>query len=148
MTLDFIKKYDFETCESGYILEVDLSYPKELHDEHNEFPLAPEVMCVKANMLSKYQRELYSTIYDKSPTDSVSPKLIANLYDKTKYVLHIANLQLYINMGLVLTSIHRVIKFKQSRWLKPYIDICSDLRSKSTDDFDKKLFKLLPNSVY
>ena len=58
-------------------------------------------MCVKANMLSKYQRKLYSTIYDKSPTDSVSPKLIAHLYDKTKYVLHIANLQLYINMGVV-----------------------------------------------
>ena len=57
---------------------------------------------------------------------------------KTKYVLHIANLQLYIDMGLVLTSIHRGIKFKQSRWLKPYIDICSDLRSKSTDDLDKK----------
>ena len=51
-------------------------------------------------------------------------------------------------MGLALTSIHRVIKFKQSRWLKPYIDICSDLLSKSTDDFDKKLFKLLPKSVY
>jgi hypothetical protein len=72
-----------------------------LHDEHNEFPLAPEVMCVKANMLSKYQRELYSTIYDRSASDRASPKLIANLYDKTKYVLHIANLQLYINMGLV-----------------------------------------------
>jgi hypothetical protein len=119
-----------------------------LHDEHNEFPLAPEVMCVKASMLSKYQRVLYSDIYDKGPSDSASPKFIANLYDKTKYVLHIANLQLYINVGLVLTSIHTVIQFKQSRWLKPYIDTCSELRSKSTDDFDKKRFKLLPNSVY
>ena len=51
-------------------------------------------------------------------------------------------------MGLILTKIHRVIKFNQSRWLKPYIDMCSELRAKSTDDFDKKLFKLLPNSVY
>ena len=82
ITLYFIKKYDFETCESGYILEVGLGYPRELHGEHNEFPLAPEVMCVRANMLSKYQRELYSTIYDKSPSDSVSPKLSVNLYDK------------------------------------------------------------------
>ena len=87
-------------------------------------------------MLSKYQRELYSTIYDRSPSDSVSPKLIANLYDKTKYVLRIANLQLYIDMGLVLTTIHRVIKFKHTRWLKPYTDICSYLRNKSADDFD------------
>ena len=84
-------------------------------------------MCVKANMLSKYQRELYSTIYGTTPSDIQSPKLIANLYDKTKYVVHIANLQLYINMGLILTNIHRVIKFKQSRWLKPYIDMCSEL---------------------
>jgi len=124
ITLDFIKQYDFETCETGYILEVDLTYPKELHDEHNEYPLAPEVMCVKANMLSKYQKELYYTIYDTAPCDSVSPKLIANLYDKSKYVVHIANLQLYINMGLKLTKIHRVIKFNQSRWLN-HILICA-----------------------
>ena len=51
------QKYDFETSETWYILEVDFNYPKELHEEHCEFPLAPEVMCVKANMFSKYQRE-------------------------------------------------------------------------------------------
>jgi len=111
-----------------------------LHDEHNGFPLAPEVMCGKANMLSKYQRYLYSTVYEASPSDSASPKLIANLYDKTKYIVHIANPQLCINMGLMLTRNHRVIKFKQSRWLKPYIDMCSELRRKSTGDFDKELF--------
>ena len=148
ISLEFINQYDFETCETGYILEVDLEYPKELHDEHNDYPLAPEVMCVKADMLSKYQTKLYEHIHGISPTDSTSPKLIANLYDKIKYVLHIANLQLYISMGLKLKAIHRVIKFKQSRWLKPFIEMCADLRGKSTDDFDKKLFKLMPNSVY
>ena len=51
-------------------------------------------------------------------------------------------------MVLIVTKIRRVIKFKQSRWFKPYIDICSELRSKSTNDFGKKLFKLLPDSVY
>ena len=65
-------------------MEVDLEYPKELHDEHNEFPLAPEVMCVKANMLSKYQRELYSTSYDRGASDSDSLELTANLHDKNK----------------------------------------------------------------
>jgi len=99
ITFEFIKKYDFEASETGNILEVDLNHPKDLHDEQNDFAFAPEVMCVKANMLSKYQRDLYSTIYEGSPSDSVSPELIANLYDKTKYVAHIANLQLYINMG-------------------------------------------------
>ena len=115
---------------------VDLDYPKELHCEHNEFQLAPEVMCVKANMLSKYQAYLYSTVYETTPCDSALPE--KNLYGKTKYVVHIANLQLYINMRLILTKIHRIIKFKQSRWLRRYIDICSELRNKSTDDFDKQ----------
>ena len=95
-------------------------------------------MCVKANTLTKYQRELFSTIYGRSAGDSASSKLIANLYDKTKYVLHIANLQLDVNMGLVLISSHRVIKFEQSRWLKPF-GICSDLRSRSIHDFDNCL---------
>ena len=121
ITFEFIKQYDFETSETVYILEVDLNHPKILHDEHNEFPVAPEVMCVKANMLSKYQRDLYSTIYETAPCDNASPKLIANLCDKTKYVVHIANLQLCISIGLILTTIPRVIKFKQSRWLRPYI---------------------------
>ena len=80
-------------------------------------------MCVKSNMLTKYQRDLCSTIYERSPSDSVSLKLSANLYDRTKYVVHIANLQLYINMGLILTKIHRVITLKQSRWLN-HILIC------------------------
>ena len=93
------QKYVFETSETRYILEVDLNYPHELHDGHDKFPLAPEVMCVKANMLSNYQRDLYSTMYERSPSGSVSPKLISSLYDKTKYVVHIANLQLYIDMG-------------------------------------------------
>ena len=56
-------------------------------------------------MLSKYQRDLYSAIYEIIPCDSASPELVANLYDKTKYVVLIANLQLYINMGLILTKI-------------------------------------------
>ena len=120
ITLEFIKQYELETCETGYVLEVDLKYPEDLHDGYNVFPLAHEVMCVKAKMLSEYQRYLYSTIYETSPSDSASPELIANLYDNTKYVVHIANLQLYVNMGLILTRNHRGIKFKQSRWSKQY----------------------------
>ena len=65
ITLECIKQYEFETCETGYILDVDSKGPKGLHDEHNEFPLAPEVMCVKANMLSKCQRDLYPTVYER-----------------------------------------------------------------------------------
>jgi hypothetical protein len=89
-------------------------------------------------MLSKYHRDVYSTSYETTPCDSASPKLIANLYDKTEYVVHITNPQLYINMGWILTRIHRVIRFRQSRRSKPYVDTCSELRSKSIDDFDKE----------
>jgi len=77
-------------------------------------------------MLSKYRRDLYYTIYETTPCDSASPKLLPNLYDKTKYVVHIANRQIYIyiyiHVGYIVTTIHRVIKLKQPRWLKPHID--------------------------
>ena len=84
--------------ELGYILEVDLEYPSELHDLHNDYPLAPETM--KINKVDK---------------------LTPNLRNKTKYILHHRNLGLYLSLGLKLTKIHRIIEFKQSKWLAPYI---------------------------
>ena len=95
-----------DDSEDGYILQVDLEYPAHLHDAHNDYPLAPEKMKITRDMLSPYQ-------LDNFPETSGCEKLVPNLRDKTKYVLHYRNLKLYIQLGMRLTKIHRVIKFKQ-----------------------------------
>ena len=74
--------------------------------------------------------------------------LIPNLSNKTKYVLHYKNLQLYLFLAIKLTKIHRILKFKQSDWMKKYIDFNTKKRKNATNDFEKDFFKLMINSVY
>ena len=100
-----------------YFLEVDLEYPDELHEWHNDYPLAPEKLAVSGDMFSKYCKEIADK-YEIKVGDV--KKLIPNLGNKTKYVLHYRNLQLYLSLGMKLTKIHRVLKFKQSNWMKKY----------------------------
>ena len=102
----------------GYILEVDLKYPNELHELHNDYPLAPEKLTVTNDILSKYCKSIADK-YDIKVCHV--KKLIPNLGNKTKYVVHYKNLQLYLSLGIKLTKIHRVLKFKQSDWMKKYI---------------------------
>ena len=64
-------------------------------------------------------------------------KPVANLHDKTEYVIHIRNLKYELNHGLVLKEVYRVIKFNQNAWLKPYIDMNTNLRKKVKNDFEK-----------
>ena len=122
----WMNKYELNNLENySCILEVDLEYPKELHDLHNDYPLAPE------------QIEM-----------NKAEKLIPNLRDKEKYVLHHKNLKQYLDLGLELTCIHRGIKFEESEWLKPYIDMNTKLRTKANNNFEKDFFKLMNNSVF
>ena len=75
-------------------------------------------------------------------------KLVANLNDKTEYVIHIRNLNEALNHGLVLKKLYRVIKSNQKSWLKSYIDLNRELRKKAKNDFGKDFFKFMNNSVF
>jgi len=129
-------------CKRGYIFEVDLEYPVELHDSHNDYPLAPESTSFNS---SPFMQQI-ETKYDIKQSDI--NKLIPNLHDKKNYVVHYRNLQLYLSLGLKLTKIHRVFSFEQSDFLKSYIDMNTDMRKNAKNDFEKDFFKLMNNSVF
>ena len=127
------------------ILEVDLEYPQELHDLHNDYPLAPEKTKVSSGMLSEYCKK----IADKyNISIGLVNKLIPTLRDKEGYVLHYCNLQLYLDLGLKIKRVHRVLKFDQSPWLKQYIDFNTEKRKHAKNSFEKDFFKLMNNSVF
>ena len=108
------------------ILEVDLEYPEELHDLHNDYPLCPErVEC-----------------------DRGVKKLIPNLRHKNNYVIHYKNLMQCLRLGMKLKKIHRGIKFIETAFLKPYIDKNTSLRAQAKNNFEKDFFKLMNNSVF
>ena len=107
------------------ILEVDLEYPEELHDLRNEYPLAPKSLNV-GNV----------------------DKLIPNLMNKERYIIHRDNLLLYESLGLKISKVRRGITFTESPWLKKYIDLNTGLRAKATNTFEKDFFKLMNNSVF
>ena len=134
-----------EKSPIGYFFEVDLEYTNELHELHNDYPLAPEKLAVSSDMLSKYCKEIADK-YEIKVGDV--KKLIPNLGSKTNYVVHYRNLQLYLSLGMKLTKIHRVLKFKQSDWMKKYIDFNTEKRMNAANDFEKDFFKLMINSVY
>ena len=128
----------------GYILEVDLEYPRELHDAHNAYPLAPERMVVQEEWMSEYQHGLIGI--GVAPTEV--EKLVPNLRDKDRYVLHYRNLQLYLSLGMCLKKIHRALKFEQSPWMEPYIRMNTELWKKAASGFEKDLYKLMNDSVF
>ena len=146
-TAEDVLKYD--NGDNGYILDVDLHYPKDFHDLHADYPLAPENLKVSADMVSDFSKDIYMQYHEGKPVkDENGKKLILNVRDKTNYVVHIRNLKYYLENGLVLTKINRCIKFKQSKWLKPWIDFNTEKRRESTSEFHKDLFKLMNNAVF
>ena len=129
----------------GYTVECDLDYPPELHDAHNDYPLAPEKIQVNYNCLSE-QQVVISRTYGL--TRSSTCKLMPNLMNKRYYVCDYMNLKFYMEHGLILKKVHRVIEYQQSRWLMPYIELNQNLRKDAKQEHEKDLYKLMNNSVY
>ena len=131
--------------KKGLILEVDLEYPQDLHDTHNDYPVAPGKVKVSNNMLSAYCKKIAEK-YNISI--GLVSKLIPALRDKKEYVLHYRNLQLYLDLSLKIKKVHRVPKFDQFPWLKQYIDFNTEKRKHAKNSFEKDFFKLMNNSVF
>ena len=131
--------------KNWYFLEVELEYPDELHELHNYYPLASEKLNVSSDILSEYCKEIADKYEIKTGN---AKKLIPNLGNKTKYVLHYRNLQFCLSLGMKLTKIQRVLKFKQSDWMKKDIDFNTRKRKNAVNDFNKDFFKLMIKSVY
>ena len=118
-TEDMIKNYD-EDGRYDALPEVDIQYPKELHALHMDL-----LFLAQRKVLKK------------------TPKLITSLENKKEYVVHISTLKQALNHGLKLTKVHRVIKYKQTTWMKSYIDKNTKLRMQSKNEFDKTFYKLM-----
>ena len=139
-----LSKYNDES-KKGLILEVDLEYPQELHDLHNDDPLAAEQVKVTKDMLSDYCQEIAAKFNIQT---GLVRKFIPTLSNKEKYVLHYRNLQLYLSLGFKLTKIHMVLAFNQSPWLKQYIEFNTQQRTEAKNAFEKDFFKLMNDSVF
>ena len=119
---DFVKSYNGES-DKGYFLEDDVQYPEKLHELYNDLPFLPNRMKIEK-----------------------VENLVANLHDKTEYVIHTRNLKQALNRELAMKKVHRSIKFNQKAWLKPYFDMNTDLRKKAKIIL-KKTSKLMNNAV-
>ena len=129
-----------EDGKLGYIFEVDLHYPVELHDFHNGYPCAPETMKIKKDYLSKWQQEDY--------TENGIKKLVTSFLDKESYKVHFKILQLYLSLGLELNNVKRVLQFEQDDYMKSYIMKNTNERTKAKNEFEKNFYKLMNNSVF
>ena len=109
----------------GWVFEVDLEYPSELWQKHNDYPLAPERLKIDGE-----------------------EKLVCHFKPRKNYVVHFVNLMQYLEMGMILTAVHRGISFNQSPWMEPYIRKNTELRKCAVSSFEKDFFKLMNNSVF
>lgn len=157
-TLEFQERYDAYTQTNNifsdpssefitteYIYEVDLEYPKHLHDLHNDYPLCPEHKQTTTNDYSPYQIDLINQLQIK---EAKVDKLISSLNNKSKYIIHGRNLKQCLELGMKLTKVHRVVSFNQAPFMRTYINLNTILRAQANTKFEKDFFKLLNNAVF
>ena len=109
---------------------------------HNDYPLTPEKLENSHDMLSNYCGNIANKYGIKIGDVN---KLVPYLSNKSKYVLVYRNLHLYLSLGMKLVSVYKILKFKQSDWLKKYIDFNKDKRKNAANSFEKDFFKLMNN---
>lgn len=128
--------------DTGAYVEVDVEYPSELHDLHQDLPLAPENVNITKDWLSQTQRGMGKKLTAKNH------KLTFHFNPRCKYITHAKNLKFYLEHGMKLTKVHRVLYFYQSAWLKPWIDFNTAKRAAAKNEFEKDFYKLMSNAVF
>ena len=140
-----LNKYTSRSSK-GCVLQVDLEYPKELKELHDDYPLATDKIEIKREMLSEHQLKI-ADLYNIS-IDNVK-KFAPNFFEEEKYVIHYDNLKLYLKLGLKLKKIHRLLKFSQYECLKQHVKFNTQKRieAETTGDKDGKAFYKLINKL-
>lgn len=131
-----------DDADVGYVLEVDLSFPTEIHDALKDYAPAVE----KTSFTDSAFMSTLADLADINRGDE--KKLIPNLESKERYVIHYRNLKYFLELGVNLEKVHRVISFTQSYWLKSYVEYNAEMRKKATSDIEKDIFKLLNNAIF
>ena len=146
LVLQDLLQWDAEG-EYGFFAEVDAYIPPDLHDYFSDLPPMPDHIIITNDMLSPASRELKTKLY--GPKHKLNARRLApNLFRKEKYKLHVKTLQLYVKLGVKITAIHKVVKFRQSDWLSRYIGENTRRRQLATTDFGKNFWKLANNAFF
>ena len=141
-----------DEADIGYVFEVDLDYPPEIHESTADFPLAPDHLQVTDCMLSPFMKEYYTKMMEgqsgRGGGYKGNKKLAMTQYHREAYVVHYSILKFYLRKGMVLRDVRRAISFRQERWLEPYIRSNSERRAQSQNAFEKDYYKLKNNALF
>ena len=128
--------------EFGYFIECDLEYPAESKEKTENFPLCPYQTKADPNLFSEYMNKV------KQPNYKPTEKLMCDLTNKYNYMMHYRMFKFYTNLGMKVTKIHTIYRFKQSHWLEKYINHNTQKRTKAKTNFEKDLYKLMNNAFF
>ena len=152
LTSEEIKKFSLEDiCKiegEGFVLEVDVSFPKELHDYFRDYPPLAEHITCKPDQWTEHQKNLAATSGQGIKNISMTKKLISHLGERKNYVVHAQHLLTCKKLGVKIEKIHRILTFKQSSWVRSYIDVIAEKRKNARSVFESNNLKLQANSIY
>lgn len=150
LTKEDVAKFHFNHPQSkqrsyNFLLEVDLSCPLEYQDNHKKFPLCPNHIEITKDILSPFNKGL---LKQHKCSATKSKKLTSNFFDKLNYIVLYDTLKFYLKRGMKLAKIHRIVKFDQAPWMKPFVEYNISQRQKAVSKFGSDFFKLINNSCY
>ena len=126
----------------GFFIECDLEYPAEIKEKTENFPLCPYQTKADQECFSDYMNSV------KQSNNKPTQKLVCDLTNKQKYMIHYRMFKFYTKMGMKVTHIHTIYRFKQSPWLAKYIDHNTQKRTKAKTNFEKDLYQLMNNAFF